>query len=187
MRWVNVSPHRSGTQSLTAFVRAHGLKALHWQGPEFDDRCRSRGATWEMAKPLLQTAEVFSDLPWPIVWRDVAATASEKDVSFFLVRRDPKAWVRSVRAMIGARDFSWPERQFYRDITGSTRRTIGDFSDAELVAAYRRFLDEAKAELGSRLTVFDLADKQFADKLARYFGFEKRFELGHIDDHRGKA
>jgi len=177
MRFVNVSPHRSGTQSLTAFCRAHGLTALHWQGLEFEARCVSRGEAWAAAKPLLATADVASDLPWPIVYPDVAATTEAR---FFLVRRKPAAWIRSVRGMMAGRPMGPLERLFYRELTGRREDRIEAYSEAELAAAYARFLAAARNDLGDRLTLFDLEDPALADKLARYFGFARRVEMERL-------
>jgi hypothetical protein len=175
VRWVNISPHRSGTQSLTTFCRVHGLKALHWQGLEFERRCVSRGEAWAAAKPLLATADVASDLPWPIVYSDVAATT---DAAFFLVRREPAVWVRSVRGMMTGRPMGPLERLFYREITGLWETAIEAFSDKQLADAYSQFISTAWRDLGTRLTLFDLEDRALADKLAKYFGFVRRAELG---------
>jgi Sulfotransferase domain len=177
MRFVNVSPHRSGTQSVTAFCQAHGLKALHWQGLAFEARCVSRGVAWEVAKPLLGAADVASDLPWPIVYSDVAATT---DARFFLVRRKPAAWIRSVRGMMAGRPMGPLERLFYRELTGRPETSIDGYSAAEIESAYCRFLGSAKRDLGARLTLFDLEDPALADKLARYFGFARRVEMERL-------
>ena len=177
VRWVNVSPHRSGTQSITAFCRVHGLNALHWQGLEFEARCVSRGDAWEAAKPLLPTADVASDLPWPIVYPDVAAAT---DAWFFLVRRPPAAWVRSVRGMMAGRPMGPLERLFYRELVGRSEAAIEAYSEAELAEAYLGFVARARRDLGARLALFDLEDPALADKLAKYFGVAKRAEMGRL-------
>ena len=175
MRWLNISPHRSGTQSITTFCRAHGLKALHWQGLEFEQLCVSRGETWDAAKPLLPTADVASDLPWPIVYQDVAATTNAR---FFFVRRQPEVWVQSVTGMMAGRLMGPLERLFYREIAGRWEDRIERFSDIELARAYTEFLAQAHRDLGDRLTVFELEDPAFADKLAHYFGVRRRADMG---------
>jgi Sulfotransferase domain len=169
----NLSPHRSATQSVTRFAEVHGLKATHWLGEEFDEfvgRLEVSPKTeelWALAKDYLN-AELLSDLPWPLLYREAAR--DYPDAKFFLIRRDPVEWIKSVRKHTEGREMSYLEKWFYWTICWPGGTLIAQYSDDGLWWGYTQFIEGAKKHLGDRLTVFCLDDPHLSERLADFMG-----------------
>jgi hypothetical protein len=169
---VNISPHRSATKSFTAFCAAHGFRAVHWLGDDFDAAVgdmTDMGDLWALARPVLDSGNVFSDLPWAMLYPEVAAAYPE--ARFVLIMRSPRDWLASVRRHTDGRWLSHLERLFYAAFAGRTVQALSELTDRELLDVYQRFLCGAVRDLGPRLGVFDLGDAALGPKLAAWLGF----------------
>jgi len=170
---INVSPHRSGTKSVTVFAAAHGLKALHWKRvieKQLADCGDCPDAIWGRVRSHLDAVDVASDLPWPIVARHAAAEMP--DARFLLLRREAAAWVASVRRLAGGTRLSGVGRAFYRVLCGREVDRLEHVSDRQLGADYERFCDDMAKALGDRLTVGRLDDPDVGHVVASALGVE---------------
>jgi hypothetical protein len=178
---INISPHRSATKNFTAFCAAHGLAARHWPGEAFDalaEKPRNSDELWDMVRPMLANGEVFSDLPWPIVYRQAAAALPL--ARFVLVRRPAAVWIASVRRHTADRFLSHLERLFYLEATGRRVDSLSEFSAGELLNTYWSFCNAALDELGSRLRIFNLGPDIGAE-IAAWVPFEQRVPFQGAD------
>jgi hypothetical protein len=174
---INISPHRSGTCSFTTFCRDHGLKALHWLG-DFNNCIEAdAGMRWRLYRPLLSVADVFSDLPWPLLYRDIADEFC--GARFVFLRRFAWDWVESVQRHLAGRELLNLERSFYAEICGHRETAIDAYEGFELARGYDQFVERAKKHLGCRLTVFDLHDTNLTEHLAELLNVVVKTPFGH--------
>jgi hypothetical protein len=186
---LNVSPHRSGTRSFHAFCIAHGLTSAHWPEAAFDQACQralehlDEAALWEVSAAHFETGEVFSDLPCPLIYRQ--ALAAWPEARFVLVRRDPAAWIASVRRHAAGRNLSYLEKFFYWSVCGGRPARIDAYSDASLTRGYSAFMQHSEAYLrqrGARVRSFELGSAELGRELAAFIGFEARYPFVRITD-----
>jgi hypothetical protein len=189
MKVFNISPHRSGTRSFHVFCGAHGLRSAHWPEAAFDQACEpalgglDEAALWEVAVAHFEQGEVFSDLPCPLIYRQ--ALAAWPEARFVLVRREPAAWIASVRRHAGGRHLSYLEKFFYWSLCGQRLERIDQYSDACLARGYAGFVRDAEAYLareGARVESFDLTSATLGRELAAFLGFEMRQAFARISD-----
>jgi len=189
MKVFNISPHRSGTRSFHAFCAAHGLKSAHWPEAAFDRACeRALGnldekALWEVSSAYFEAGEVYSDLPCPLIYR--RALAAWPEARFVLVRRDPAAWIASVRRHAGGRNLSYLEKFFYWSVCGERLARIDAYSDESLARGYAAFMRDAEAYLrrqGARVRGFELGSANIGRELAAFIGFTERYPFVRISD-----
>jgi hypothetical protein len=180
-KFINISPHRSGTQSFTKFCTDHGLSAVHWMGDDIDiiakDVLDSR-VVWDNIKHILNEYDVFSDLPWPSVYPHVFA--EYEDSEFILVKRIPDNWLKSIRIHTKDRSLSYQEKIFYNNICGYYSETLDEYSNELLVDSYNKFVANSIDLLKSKLHVFDLEDEQLPNKVADLLGFVPVHQYGHL-------
>lgn len=176
----NVSPHRSATRSVTAFAEAHGLKAKHWLGPEFDAAAETTKDLWELAKPHAIGSDILSDLPWPMLYRQ--ASRCFPNAKFLLITRNPSNWVASVRRHAGDRDFSHLERLFYKHLVDRTVAGVRDLRDSDMAAGYQHHVSEVVSTVGSRLSLILLSDRDVSLKLAGVLGVKLKCPLTRVSD-----
>lgn len=179
MKIFNLSPHRSGTKSFTQFCNSAGFHSAHWLGNAIDDLMEyatSAADVWPVVKLIIPKYDVFSDLPWPIVYPFI----SDVDAKFVLIRRVPATWLASVRRHTAGRSLSYLESLFYLTLTGRYEKTLDKYSDDELLRRYMDFVVEimmSKTDLG----VFDLEDPNLSKALAEYLGISEQ-PFAHIID-----
>jgi len=177
---VNVSPHRSATQSVTAFARAHGLTARHWLGEAFDNAASGvmldTAALWRLAKPYADV-DVVSDLPWPLLHVELSTL---HDARFLLVQRNDLSWLASVRRHTAKRDLSYLEKWFYWTYAKPGAARLDAYDDDALLQACQRHRYAVREALGDRLTTFRLEDPHLAERLAEFLGVRKRAGLERL-------
>jgi hypothetical protein len=193
MKIFNVSLHRSGTQSVTKFFRDHGFKAAHWPGYDFARTCARHvptldtAAIWDEAGSWLKENEVFSDVPYGFMYRE--ALRAHPDAKFFIVLRDPLAWLRSTRRHVGKRDLNTLEKIQYWLFTPDRRDKLADYSDDELLRLYREHLmtvTNAMAAARADFRIFALDAPSIAEDIARFVGFPLQHPFPHRDWQRVK-
>ncbi len=189
MKVFNISPHRSGTRSFHAFCAAHGLISSHWPEAAFDQACEQalgaldEEALWEVSMAHFAAGEVFSDLPCPMIYRQ--ALAAWPEARFVIVRRDPDAWVASVRRHAGGRDLSYLEKFFYWSVCGERWERIDHYSDTILAQGYARFMQDAGDYLinrEARVGRFDLMSPALGRELGAFLEFDVRQQFARISD-----
>jgi hypothetical protein len=166
---------------------AHGLRSAHWPEAAFDQACErtlgelDEGALWEVSAGHFEDGEVFSDLPCPLIYR--RAFAAWPEARFVMVRREPGAWVASVRRHAGGRDLSYLEKFFYWTVCGERLARIDQYSDARLAEGYAGFMRDAQSYLasaGARVGCFALGSPDLARDLAAFMGFQARYPFVKI-------
>ncbi len=186
MKVLNLSPQRNGTQSFHSYMCAHGLRSLHWCGPEVEAQAQATMATlpagdlpeqlWEAFAPYYALADFYADFPTPLIYR--AALHADPQSRFVFVQRDPHDWVRSVRGHIGGKPLSFCEYIFYSGLTGARRGSVDDYSDAELVAGYfgmcARLVTDFRGQ-SHRLLWLQLGADNVGPRIAEFCGFEQRY------------
>jgi hypothetical protein len=173
---INLSPHRSGTQSVANFFADHGFRTFH-AGTDANaiqldglmEKAKSAEDIWSLTRPFVEGFEFLSDLPFPIIYRQLYA--AYPNARFMIVVRDPSAWVRSVLEHTNGRDLSYLERGFYGWTCGRKAVRLEEYSREELVAAYCDFVRSVVRHCGAR--VFGLNDPTIAWDLAAYSGFKQ--------------
>lgn len=181
---INVSPHRSATQSVTAFAEAHGLTARHWLGDAFDEACgalihnhHNLGPLWTLSAPYADT-DIVSDFPWPLVFAEAAAALP--DARFLLVQRNELSWLASIRRHTDGRELSYLEKWFYWTYCWPGVRKLCNYSDDALMYGYRLHRLALRDALGDRLTVFQLDDPHLGERLAEFMGVRMVTGLGRL-------
>jgi len=187
MKVFNISPHRSGTRSFHEFCAAHGLRSAHWCGHVLDEAAEAALPALDSeelfiaAQGHFTTADVFSDLPCPLLYRELLR--AWPDSKFVVVRRDPMAWTASVRRHTDGRNLEPLERFFYWAWCIEQRETMAPYSDAELLAAYHGYLretTEALTRAGVDFRVFELSDPGIGAAIADFLGIEQTHPFEHI-------
>jgi hypothetical protein len=193
MKIFNLSLHRSGTQSVTKFFRDHGLEAAHWPGYDFARACvpyirtLDTEAIWEKAQPWLEENEVFSDVPYGLLYREALRTYP--DAKFFIVLRDPNAWLRSIRRHVGKRELFTLEKIQYWLFMQERKDRLADYSDNELLRCYREhsiIVINALAAARADFRLFALDAPSIAEDMAKFVGFPVRHPFPHRDWQRPK-
>lgn len=176
----NIGFHKTGTTSLTNFMKQNGYKSLHStaysmsrlnlgsQSDINEDSSEPVNLENILEKPLLhelvQEYDFFSDNPWPLLYRQLDQSFPYS--KFILTRRDTDSWVNSLIKYSG---------------TQSTRmRQIiyGYGNPEDHITRYRktyiRHNKDVVAYFGNRkdLLVIDIEDDDsgIADSLAEFLG-----------------
>ena len=146
-RIINCSLHRSGTKSFHQWCQQQGLRSLHWPGAEFDDAVGvvdNPRRLWELYRPLANEVDAVSDLPVPLLLPQLLAASPQ--ALYVHVIRPPAAWVQSVRRHLASRDLCNIERLLYWHLTGRRAQSLGEYTDHELMAAYRGYRRQVAAK-----------------------------------------
>src|SRR5581483_9713296 len=104
---VNLSLHRSATESFHNFMVAHGLRSSHWPGWDVDEECREPAANVDTAgvfhqvRRIVEGVDACADLPFCLLYRELLQTYP--DATFLLVLRPVHSWSSSVRRHLGTR------------------------------------------------------------------------------------
>ena len=187
----NISPHRSGTQSVHSFCCAHGVNSKHWCGHEWESRIADQFAGYRELGDFAQrpttfrialdayyrVGDVFSDFPTPAVYR---AMLEDADAKFILVTRDADSWVRSVRRLKGETRLTFFERYFYFDITGEWALLLTDYTDEQLSYGYRFYVGRVLRDfvgMRERLLVVDLKEPTIGAQISKFIGFSQGFSF----------
>jgi hypothetical protein len=178
-----VSLHRSGTKSVSALLRALGVTTIHFpnkhNGRNLQAAVRGREHdlpfVFETIRPLLDEYDAASDVPIPVLYREL--DAAYPGSRFFLLRRNPLDWARSARNHSSGRDFQpFARIQYWHYLKGRPAR-IEQITDADLVGMYEKHLDAMSSYFGPRLGVFELLDPECGSKVAAHLGIESTMRL----------
>lgn len=187
-RIFNLSLHRSGTQSLhDLFVQA-GLRSVHWpavvRGVDYQGQVAGRETDLELVakilKPVFVGANVVGDVPTPALHRQLAARFAH--ARFFVIRRPPKDWVRSVRRHVGERPFDPFERVVYWTHFRDRPESLEGLSDEMLIQFYQAHIQRLETffEGSGRFRVFSLDEAALGQEVCRFCGL-KPLPLGRRD------
>jgi|GEM_PF-3943045 len=177
-RIVNLSLHRSGTQSFIDMCWRNNLRCLHWPGVGFDLLCRPALASldtayiWSMYNYISLGYEAMADLPMPLLFHE--AMHQWPDAEFVLVQRKPADWVKSVRRHTRNRRLDVLEKFQYAMILTRPLGNIRDITDADLEFAYTRFNDHVIAlarERRVKFSTFQLDDPELGQQIAGFLSF----------------
>jgi len=180
-----ISLHRTMTRSTDALLSMAGLETVHWpksfQGCDLQEAVRGReedlDAVYEVLSPVLCHYEAFGDVPFPTLFRQMARDYPE--ARFVLVHREPHAWARSVRGMIGGRELKPFEKVQYWSYLSRPVKNLRTVTDEDLLGVYFSHLFavhdffESRGELG-RLCFVSIDDPEAGEKITRFLGLEQR-------------
>lgn len=114
-----ISLHRTGTKSTIELLRSFGMRSHHFvesfNGIEFQSAVAGHETDHKhiscLLRPLLATLDAVADVPFPVLYRQLAEDYPE--ARFILLHRDPVDWANSVKYHIGKREFDVFERVQY--------------------------------------------------------------------------
>lgn len=171
-----VSLHRSGTQSVTKFLRSAGVKSIHWptllDGVDYQAKVAGYESSPEVIaetlRPVFDAYEAVSDLPIPAIYEEL--NTRYPDALFIATVRDPFEWIQSVRRHIGDRLFDVYERALYWRYIANKPHRISDINDNDLVRMhFRHYADLAEYFSSSeRFILLNLADPDCGPRLAAF-------------------
>jgi hypothetical protein len=183
---VNLSLHRSSTESFSQFMRDHGFRSVHWPGPEFDLLCEPAVAeldtrqVFERARPIIEANDVFADVPYCFLIREFLKFYP--DARFLMIIRDVHSWIRSARRHIGTRELDNLEKLQYWLNSSIKEVFLHRYNDEQLSAIYLKHLmnvinmmQTARAEF--RIFWLDensLDQKDLITALGKHLEFEVR-------------
>ncbi len=141
---VNLSLHRSATESFSQFMRDHGFRSAHWPGPEFELLCEpalialDTRQVFERARTIIESNDAFADVPFCCLAREFLQFYP--NAQFLMIIRDVHSWIQSVRRHIGTNELTNLEKlQYWLNSTG-TKKFISDYNDEELYTIYMQHL-----------------------------------------------
>ena len=183
-----ISLHRCATQSTALFIGIAGIRALHWAAAVdgVDYQSKIIGAETdparivEILRPVLDGVEALADVPLPAIYQEL--DASYPNAKFIAVRRDPLAWLRSVRRHCASRALDPYECAQYWRYLPDRPPTLDGVTDAALVQMFQRHYQEVASHFEGRdkLLLVDLADPDIGRKLASFLNvLPARFP--HVD------
>jgi hypothetical protein len=190
-RWprvFNLSLHRSGTQSFSDFAQRNDLKCLHWPGQGFDLLCRSAVDTldlryvWGLYRKIIVGFDAIADIPAPILYQDLIDCFPEGH--FFLVLRDPRKWIESVRRHVGNRELDALEKMQYWLAAGEKfgdRLSVDDSTLADLYARYNAKVEMYAKQKNVKFRNFSIDDPQIGRKLCDFIGVSKSDTFRLVD------
>jgi hypothetical protein len=135
---------------------------------------------WDACREHFRSADVFSDLPVPsiygLLWQ------FHPNAKFVLIKRDPGAWVASVRRHFQGRGFSFLEKFFYWSILGVRADSLDAYRDEELRTAYERCCSQAATFLRDRAPFLaaDLDNPALDECIAEFLGFDLKEPMEHV-------
>ena len=178
----NLSLHRSGTQSATAFFNKIGFSSLHWPGVDFTKQCEpflptlDTRAVWDLYRPFVSTHNSFHDVPVPFLYREILQ--EYPTALFFIIGRRPASWIRSIRKHTEGRDLSVLEKFQYWTICETRRDNLAQYTDEELERAYVKFLLDVTNTMTAARANFRTFDLElaglscFAREVLWYYSFD---------------
>ncbi len=184
----NISLHRSGTQSFQKFMQAHGLRAAHWPGRDFETTCAGAvenldtEMVWRALEGIRAHHDTFCDLPYPLVYKEAAN--QYPDAKFLLILREVGSWIASVRRLIGERPLSTFEKFQLWSISPHRFGLLTDYKDMDLERAYLSHISrtaEFMLKKGVSFRIFWLNDQRLGSQCADYLGFDQRFTFPTVD------
>lgn len=184
----NLSLHRSGTQSVTQFLKDHGVQATHWPGYEFEDQCQpylaenNSGAVWSDVAPRIKDADAFSDVPFNFMYRE--ALKGYPNAKFFIVLRSPNDWLRSVRRHVGKREMYPLEKLQYWMFAKDKKPALADYSDEDLRRLYHDHLMTVTNYMvahSANFRLFYLESETIGQDLCDFLGLKQMAPFPHRD------
>lgn len=195
MKCFVLSLHRSGTLSTARYLSGLGLKTKHWpvehDGVNLEELVCNRECDLnhvvEVLTPVLESFDAIADLPMPILYRELFTRYPA--ANFILINRNPKDWVRSIRAHYAKpsknTNFRPYARTLYWNYFSSRPRRLDDLSDAELMWMHSQHTADVlqffAQHLPSKLGVFDLYAEDIGNKIASFLELEATKGYPHLN------
>jgi len=183
-----VSFHKTGTRSFHQFMQVSGKSSLHSVAAEYEDGFfalrKNPKSVLARLEPIIAEATAHSDVPWPGLFREVAA--NYPTAKFVLIRRDPAKWFDSL-----FKHWSWPlvkrrltpfEAIQYWPYLGDEIDRLFTQRDRDLfIDAFVRHEHAVQRELpADRLLVLDLDDSAAARKIASFVNLPEVRPIPHV-------
>ena len=175
-----VSYHKCGTRSVHALLEDLGYQGIHWPayincGIDYHAILHPMVADRDLCvralTPLLQRYNLFSDVPFPGLYRELHTRFPKS--RFVLIRRDSESWWRSIARQWALADGPHWLGTFEAIQYGLPTGTRVTASDREtLIGSMLRHNEEVRKHLGPSggLFVGDLEDVELGAKLTRFVG-----------------
>ena len=175
-----VSYHKCGTRSVHALLEELGDEGIHWPayincGIDYQAILRPMVADRDLCvralTPLLRRYSLFSDVPFPGLYRELHARFPNS--RFVLVRRDSESWWESIArqwALADGPHFLGPFEAIQYGLPAGTRVTANERET--LIGSMLRHNEAVRQFLegSGRLFVGDLEDVELGAKLTRFLG-----------------
>lgn len=190
---INVSLHRSATQSFHNFCLSAGLKSQHWPGKDFDKSCSpaleelNTQYVWDLYKKKVENFDSFCDIPQPFIYKEFMK--EYPNGLYILVLRDTSQWIASVRRHTLKRNMDIMEKLQYWTILENRKEHLRDYTDDELSYGYRAHIINvvnASKQYQVELVILNLDDKKFQQKLKDSMKVNMDIEFKSVDITRKK-
>ena len=193
-----ISFHRSGTQSIHAFLKQAGYKSIHnpsgrsqmdfqseWLGYERDlDYIFSNLISHTVPK-----YSAISDNPMAALYVQAFETFPES--KFILTIRDPNKWIASVRKHIGNRKFVPAEKVQYWKYLEHTPERLSEIDDQTLYTLYRTHQEKVldfftKTDALDQLCVIDLekSEEVNGNQLSTFLNVSPPIPMFWVDEKK---
>lgn len=191
MKCLVLSLHRSATRSTAALLRGAGLRTAHFILADMRDDYAARVAGRETdldfvfaaTEPLIAGYDAAADVPIPVLYRQL--DRRYPDAKFLLVRRDPAAWLRSVRAHTAGRPLFVGEKIQYWAYLPDRPLSLADIPDRDLLAAHAAHHERVAAYFAmhpEKLLAVDLDDPSIASRIGGFLGLAGPLEFPTVRD-----
>lgn len=188
---VNVSLHRSATQSFNDYCARLGYKNQHWPGFEFDKSCEpyledlNFSQVWKLYSNIANEYDSFCDIPQSFIYREFMRNHS--NAIFVLLLRPVSDWIASVRRHTNERDMDILEKMQYWSILDVRKEHLSYYSDEELEKGYRTHIANvcmSASRYKVQLYVLNIDDNLFIDKLSSIFDVSPSIPFNDVDVNR---
>lgn len=143
-----ISLPRTGTRSTDQFFRERGFSTVHWPtvvgGVDYQSAVigheGSPSFVADLLEPVIADHQVFSDVPFPVLYRELAPRHPE--AKFILAYRNAFDWVASMRRhhSKSARAFTPFERVLYWSHFEQRPERLDDLSDSDLLMMHAQHM-----------------------------------------------
>lgn len=188
---VNVSLHRSATQSFNDYCASLGYRNQHWPGFDFDKACEpylerlNFSQVWKLYSKIAAEFDSFCDIPQSFIYKEFMR--NYPDAVYLLLLRPVDKWIESVRRHTNGRDMDVMEKMQYWSILDVRKAHLSEYSNDELEKGYRVHLSNLVSSANRykvKLEILNIDDKLFLDKLAMIFDVSKDIPFNDVDVNR---
>ncbi len=183
-----LSLHRTATRSVHSLLRTVGYNSLHWptRDGKRDIRAEVTGHetdlefVWQSLLPLLGRYNAFSDVPFPVLFRQAARDFPE--AKFLLLSRNPETWLNSVRSHVGSGNFKPFERIQYWQYFPECPKRLSQIPENGLLELQQRHIDAVKSTIDSdeKLLVTELERDDVGESICEFLGREQKVKLPRV-------
>lgn len=173
---IGLGMHRTGTRSLSRYLRRLGLKDIHWPWwckRQISEHIDDPERIVDVLEPLLYKYDCFADVPFPGLYRELDRRFPNS--RFILVRRNAIDWWRSIckhwELEKGAHRLDPLEEVLYRQYEPSDMYLVTIDDEQLLISKFVKHSEEVQAFFNDRadkLLIVDLEDDRINEKISEF-------------------